>query len=240
MSTSEALNTDIREITEQMGKVDINGPRQVQFLCTCSLNEGDCTEARERIKREFLRFANAADTYLRQTDQTTGEPCDGCVSVVSVRYQAEAGDRHRRAHVHAVIVARGRGKVSFDLRAIRRDFPRMYWHFDYSRQPRPPEQALQNMIAYAGKSISRRPGGNVSTLEVSPESLVSATGVTHVGTTSDINRTRRVLEKAGGAGVVRYAPLTTPTILQDVLETHRVWSRRPKKTASFVYVVSPT
>lgn len=239
MSTSEALNTDIREITEMMGRVDVNGTHDVQFLCTCSLNEGDCEEARERVRATFLRFADVASIYLVHMNGDTGELNPGRPRVKAVRYQTEAGDNRRRAHVHAVIQATGKGKVMFDLPAIRRDFPRVYWHFDYSRQPRSPEQALQSMVAYAGKSIGRGPPKAVTVRQVEPDTLTSTRGVTHVGTTSNIARTRRTVERAGGSGVVRFAPLTSQELLQEVLDAHPVWKRRPKKTASFIYVITP-
>jgi len=222
-----------------MARVTLNDPHQVQFFVTCSLNQGHCDAARERVRERFLEFARNATDYMRQHDADTGEPINGPAPRLvdrGIQYAVECGEGKRRSHVHAIIQCEGRGRVSFDLERVREDFPNTYWNFQYVRKPKTAEETLAAMRGYATKAVSAPPRP-LRTTETTVDELVTVQGARAVGTTSDVTRTRRKLEREGHRGSLLFCPLSSTSELDRVLEAHTCWTRRPKKTAKFIFLV---
>lgn len=227
-----------------MGRLTVDGPHAVQFFVTCSLNERDTPEARERVRDRFLSFAHTANDYLQQTDKATGDPImvgRPFVSDDGISFSVECGKVACRVHVHAIISCEGRGKVSWDLKRIRHDFPNTHWDFKYVRQPKSAAETMAAMTAYASKSLGTvRAARKLSIQEVASPAVLMQINATviYVGTCADAYRRRREHEKEGYCGCMYIAKMESPADAETVADHFAVTTRKKRKGTTTVYVLT--
>lgn len=231
---------EIHELSEKLKGVSLDDDRTAQFFVTMGLNQRDCDRARETVRAQFLRFIGDANTYIRQTSTSSGleivSPAAQLVTDESA-FSVECGGKKNRAHVHALLVVKGRGRIMLDLHKMRQDFPHTHWDVKYVKQPRSVEETLNIMKAYMSKAAGDAGAGTSTPIRhVSPEEFLALLPrATMSGSTNNPRRRFAEIKSSTPVSEMVYTPFTDD--LREMLSDSGTTSRRPRRGATFVFLV---